>query len=234
MYDREFTIVTDHKPLEKLLSARGSPTPRLQRWLLKMQPYKFSVQYEPGHTNASDVLSRSPLPATGKQLSDDTEHFVNSIVYDANPKSVTPEEIQEISRNDEILKNVKDQISTEKWSKSPEYKPFFLNRKELWIKDDIILKGTKLVIPTELRQRILATAHQHHLGIVKTKGLLREKVWWPGIDQEVEKMIKECHACQVTGSSKVNYEPLEATKIPSTNWHTVALDIQGPYPKKII
>ena len=177
-----------------------------------MQPYKFSVHYEPGHTNVSGVLSHSPLPATGKQLSDDTQHFINSIVYDAIPKSVTIEEIQEISRNDEILKNVKEQISTEKWLKIPDYKPFFLNRKELWIKDDIILIGTKLVIPTELRQRILATAHQRHLGIVKIKGLLREKVWWPGIDQEVEKMIKECHAYQVTGSSKVNYEPLEATK----------------------
>ena len=67
---------------------------------------------------------------------------------------------------------------------------------------------------------------------MKTKGLLREKVWWPGIDQEVEGMTKECHACQVTGSGKVNYEPLEATKIPSTNWCTVALDIEGPYPAK--
>ncbi len=67
---------------------------------------------------------------------------------------------------------------------------------------------------------------------MKTKGLLREKVWWPGIDQEVEKLIKECHACQVTVSGKVNYEPLTATTIPSTNWHTVALDIQGPYPTK--
>ncbi|XP_065064039.1 uncharacterized protein K02A2.6-like [Rhopilema esculentum] len=232
LYDREFTIVTDHKPLEKLLSARGSPTPRLQRWLLKMQPYKFTVQFEPGHTNASDVLSRSPLPATGEKLSDDTEHFINSIVYDAIPKSVTIEEIQEISRNDEILKNIKEQIKSEKWSKSPQYKPYFLNRRDLWIKDDIILKGTKLIIPTDLRQRILATAHQHHLGIVKTKGLLREKVWWPGIDQEVENLIKHCHACQVTGSNKVNFEPLEVTKIPSTNWHTVALDIQGPYPTK--
>ena len=67
---------------------------------------------------------------------------------------------------------------------------------------------------------------------MKTKGLLREKVWWPGIDQEVEKLIKEYHACQVTGSGKVNYEPLEATKIPSTTWHTVALEIQSPYPTK--
>lgn len=34
----------------------------------------------------------------------------------------------------------------------------------------------------------------------------------------------------MTGSGTVHYEPLEATKIPSTNWHTVALHIQGPYP----
>ncbi len=42
------------------------------------------------------------------------------------------------SRNDEIFKNVKEQIETEKWSKNAEYKPYFLSRKELWIKDDII------------------------------------------------------------------------------------------------
>ena len=82
-----------------------------------MQPYKFTVQYEPGHTNASDVLPRSPLPATGEKLSDDTEHFINSIVNDAIPESVTIEEIQEMSRNDEILRNIKEQIKVEKWSK---------------------------------------------------------------------------------------------------------------------
>ena len=84
----------------------------------------------------------------------------------------------------------------------------------------------------KLRERILSTAHQHHLGIVKAKGLFREKVWWPGIDKNVEQMIKLYHACQVTGSGGVNYEPLKVTKIPATNWHTVALDIQGPYLTK--
>ena len=231
LYDREFTIVTDHKPLEKLLSSRGSPTPRLQRWLLKMQPYKYTIQYEPGHTNASYVLSRSPLPATD-QLSNDTEHFVNSLVYDAIPKAVTIEEIQATSRNDELLRQVKKQIETEKWLKDPTFKPYYHTRRDLWISDDIILKGSKLVIPMALRERVLSTAHQHHLGIVKTKGLLREKVWWPGIDKDVEQMIKVCHACQVTGSGKVKFEPLETTKLPATNWHTVALDIQGPYPTK--
>ena len=52
LYDREFPIMKDYEFLKKLLSSRVNPTPRLQRWLLKRQPYKYTIQYEPGHTNA--------------------------------------------------------------------------------------------------------------------------------------------------------------------------------------
>ena len=85
-----------------------------------MQPNKYTIQYKPGHTNASDVLSRSPLPATD-QLSSDAEHFANSLVYDAIPKAVTIKEIQETSRNYELLRQVKKQIETEKWLKEPTF-----------------------------------------------------------------------------------------------------------------
>ena len=186
------------------MSSRGSPTPRLQRWLLKMQAYKYTIQHEPGHTNTSDVLSRSPLPATD-QLSNDTEHSVNSLVYDAIPKAVTIEEIQETPRNDELLRQVKKHIETVTWLKDPTFKPYYHTRRDLWISDDIILKGSKPVVPIALGERVLSTAHQHHVGIVKTKGLVRDKVWWPGIDKDVEQMIKVCHACQVTGSGKVDF-----------------------------
>ena len=78
-----------------------------------MQPHKYTVQYEPGHTNASDALSRSPSPAT-EQLRNDAEHFVNSLISDAIPKAVTIEEIQETSRNDELLRKINEHIETEK------------------------------------------------------------------------------------------------------------------------
>ena len=116
LYKREVTIIMEHKPLTKLLSSRGNPTPRLQRWLLKVQPYKYTIQYEPGHTNTPDVLSHSPLPA-GDQLRNDAEHFVNSLIYDAIPKAVTIVEVQEASRNDELLRKIKEEIKTEKWLK---------------------------------------------------------------------------------------------------------------------
>ena len=60
----------------------------------------------------------------------------------------------------------------------------------------------------KLRERILSTAHHHHLGIVKTRGLVREKLWWSGIDKGLEQMIKVCHAFQVTGSGAVTIEEL--------------------------
>ena len=34
VYDNKITIITDHKPLEKLISSTSNPTPRIQRWLL--------------------------------------------------------------------------------------------------------------------------------------------------------------------------------------------------------
>ena len=69
------------------------------------------------------------------------------------------------------------------------------------------------------------------LKIVKTKALLREKAWWPGMDSDVEKFIKECHSSQVISQQlPIKYEPLHMAEIPTKCWQTVAMDLQGPYP----
>ena len=58
------------------------------------------------------------------------------------------------------------------------------------MKDPVLLKSNQFAIPKVLRKRILDIAHQHHFGIVKTKWLMREKVWWQGMDQDVEHLLK--------------------------------------------
>ena len=82
--------------------------------------------------------------------------------------------------------------------KTKEIKPYFHCRSELSVKGNIVLKDKRIVVPKNLCQWTLAIGHEHHQGIVKTKALLREKVWWPGIDRQIESLIKSCHACQVT------------------------------------
>ena len=81
-----------------------------------------------------------------------------------------------------------------------------------------------------MRKITLDIAHQHHLGIVKTKGLLREKVWWLCIDQDVEHLIKSCHSCRVTSQENNISVPVTPTEMPENCWDTLAIDLQGPYP----
>ena len=61
IYDRRFTISTDHKSLLKILSPKSEPSARIQRWLLRLQAYQYDLEHKPGENNPADVLSRSPL-----------------------------------------------------------------------------------------------------------------------------------------------------------------------------
>ena len=61
LYGHSFTLETDHKPLEMIYgSAKSKPCARIERWVLRLQPYNFQVQYKPGPTNQADFLSRHP------------------------------------------------------------------------------------------------------------------------------------------------------------------------------
>ena len=60
LYGNEFTLETDQKPLEAILSkSLNQVTPWLQRILIRMFPYNFKIRYIPGATNhVADCLSR--------------------------------------------------------------------------------------------------------------------------------------------------------------------------------
>lgn len=54
----EFELITDHKALECIFSPRSKPCARIERWVLKLQPYKYKVIYEKGCHNIANPLSR--------------------------------------------------------------------------------------------------------------------------------------------------------------------------------
>ena len=59
LYARKFECYSDHKPLEDIHLKHLSDTPaRLQRWLLKLQPYNLTIKYIPGkNVTVEDALS---------------------------------------------------------------------------------------------------------------------------------------------------------------------------------
>ena len=65
-----------------------------------------------------------------------------------------------------------------------ELRAYELLRQELSLtpEADLIIRGNRLVIPTKLCHQVISLAHEGHQGLIKTKKLLREKVWFPTID----------------------------------------------------
>ena len=102
---------------------------------------------------------------------------------------------------------------------------------ELTVNDssNIILRDHRIVIPSLLREKAISLAHEGHQGLVKTKRLLREKVWFPKIDSIAKRLIDTCIACQANGP-KNRPDPLQMSSLPPTPWHTTHMDFCGPFP----
>ena len=218
VYDRHITIISDHKPLERMLTTNSNPPPRIQRWLLRLQAYNYIIFYQPGKDNAADILSQSPLPSTYHDRA--TEEHINMIVNHATPKAMKLSEIVESTSRDETLQEVIQCVKSSRWKKSPEIIPYFLLRNEISVSSGLLLKFNCIIIPKDLRERVIGIAHSQHQGIGKTKPLLREKVWWPNLSKSVEEHITNCLQCQTTTPSTVKCEPLKMSEIPKSPWHT--------------
>ena len=233
LFGVKFTIFTDHQPLTVIYSPKGKPSPRILRWGLRLQSYSFDMVHIPGSINPADMLSIHPIPVDkGAELeSNETELFINAIVTYAISKALSLSEIITESQADETLKKVQQSIATNIWSgNNVQVKPYIKIKNELTSKGGIILRENRIIIPSSLRERTLKLAHECHMGIVKTKAMMRDKVWWPGIDADIDDLIKNCIPC-ISMNDKSNVVPMQFTDLPmSKPWHKTLIDICGPFP----
>ena len=160
--------------------------------------------------------------------SGDTVDFVHIIAQESTPVALTAKEVERESEKDPELVSVRHYIRTGDWSqcKMPYYSCI---KNELCIMGQLVMRGTRMVIPQALRKEVLRLAHEGHQGIVKMKNRLRSKVWWPKMDGDAERICKSCHGCQVVGDFRAP-EPMQRTEPPSGPWQDVAIDLLGPLP----
>lgn len=222
---KEFDLITDHKPLEVIFGTRSKPCPRIERWVLRLQSYNYKIKYRSGKLNIADPFSR--LCPQINSNSFDEEFHINQIVQFARPVAVTFQAIKDASQVDSEFQMVKKGIIKSEWdSKINHYKIF---EPELWLHDEMLLRGNKLVIPLELRKQVLEAAHEGHPGIVAMKGRLRTKVWWPRIDKDAETMVKSCKGCTLVSGPNPPV-PMKRRMLPSQAWIDIAADFLGPLP----
>ena len=164
--------------------------------------------------------------------------YVCFIARNMVPKSMTLTEIEEATLADDTLQKVIELIQNGKWytidkcNNAEEIKPFAKIKSELSVADKprVVLRDQRIVIPKALQQRSVEIAHEGHFGLVRTKAIVREKIWFPQLDSTVESMIKDCLACQATTTLPKPREPLQMTPMPKKAWTHLAADFYGPLP----
>ena len=90
-------------------------------------------------------------------------------------------EVKSFLRNKKNLKLVKDVLYRKSYSDNS------TSKKTLW----------QLVVPKLLRERALLGCHDDvgHQGILRTLSLLRERFYWPGMQEEATQHILKCSRC---------------------------------------
>ena len=239
LYGKPVIVFTDHKALTYIYNnPKLKTTIRLEKYAHRLAAYDATVKYKPGAQNPADYMSRNPLKLSNTS-DDGIDRYINFVAENSVPKAMYLEEIKCATLEDPVLQEVAKRIRSNQWHipappdiDSNMFERYKQVRNELTVlnDNDLILRGTKIIIPSVLQTRVLAIAHEGHLGLVKTKQLLREKVWFPYIDYKAETLIKNCLACQASIKEKTKGVELSMSNLPRGPWEEICVDFWGPTP----
>ena len=208
---RHFTLYTDHKPFVRLFDpkqATSSPAAsRIQRKSLFHSNYDYTVEHKKGINNSNaDALSSLTLPTTQSTL-EELAHVQVLQVGHINSTPIDFKQIRIATINDTLLSQVLGFVN-HGWPNlcvSKELKPFYLRSTELTSEDHVLIWGLRLVVPTKVRSSVLDLLHDTHIGVVRMKGLARSRIWWPGIDKDIERTCAQCVQCSQRSKDPPKY-----------------------------
>ena len=228
----EVTVETDHKPLETIFKKSLNETPpRLQRMLLKLQPYCLNLVYKPGKLmHIADALSRAAVECdtNDDDMSDDITVHVNLMYENLDATAEKLNRIKTETSKDGSLLSVTNYYHKgwpdHKKDIKTEARPYWTMRNELHVINNILFRNNKIVIPQSLRKEMLQRIHEGHFGVEKCKRRAREVMWWPGMNSQIEETVYHCEICQRHRAAGPR-EPLRPHSIPSLPWEKIAADI---------
>ena len=240
------TIVTDHRPLTKLLGDRALSdvvNPRLFRLKERTLQYRFQVKYLPGKRNAAaDFLSRypalrSPSTDTDAYLDEDlAEAVAAAVVATAGDEGHILDEtvVRRFAADDPVYQLLLAKVLAGDWHqhKSQEVaclRPFYGVRDRLAVNQDLVTytfdQGcVRLVIPEPLRPQVTANLHAGHQGLDSMLRRARQCVYWPGMEGDLQHYRASCTSCETHAPSQPA-ETLVITPPPEYPFQSTVADM---------
>lgn len=218
---RKILVETDHQPLIALAKKNlGELPPRLQRLFLRLLKFEFDLQFVPGKKLViADTLSRISCESQLEESSTDVEIHANAVLSTL-VGSRTLGSLRTATSNDPVLQEAINCLEAGK----PILGELKAVMTELSVVNGVLLKGSKVVIPTAMRKEILKRIHHGHLGLNKCRARARSLVYWPGMNADITELIRQCETCQVFAYRQQN-EPLHTREVPENPWGRVGADL---------
>jgi len=220
---REFEIVTDDKSIAAIFvaksEARPLAVPHLQCWSLLLSAYRCKIVYKRSKlVPHADFLSHCPCP---DKTSVEAEIYNVSYV---DPGLLSAQDVATETLADRVLRkvlvNTKDGWPDKVEEDLQAYAQKFL---QLTSEGNCILWNSRVVVPPSLRPGVLSLLHRTHLGVSHMKTPARSYVWWPGMDQCLEELVKNCGLCQALQSA-MPWEGLVPWSLPVCRWQRMYMD----------
>lgn len=229
----KFIMRTDHKPLIAIFGdKKGIPSiaaARMQRWALHLSAFDYEIVHKKGENNCvADALSRLPIPhGMEEELAVEGKTFVNFV--EESGIRLDQEAIRRETATDPILSKVFGAVRDgyKLNATNSHLEPYMRRINELTIESGILMWGYRIIIPARHRKTVMESIHSTHLGIVKCKAMARSHVWWPGIDAELENLIKNCEPCAKMRPDPIK-APLKTWENSGKPWSRIHIDYAGP------
>nr|VZI38168.1 unnamed protein product [Spirometra erinaceieuropaei] len=240
LYGRHFTLLTDHKPLLSIFgSKKGIPVysaSRLQRWATILLGYDFDIRYcLTTDFGQADALSR--LISNQQEPEEDTVIAAISIEDDVRRQlsdairgiPVTAADIRRATEQDPVLRQAITYVRT-CWPATAlagDLRQLFLRRASLSVVDSCLMFADRVVIPSSLRPTVLRQFHAAHPGTSRMKSIARSFACWPGIDGDIDDLVRRCSRCQQAAKMPPRQPPVP-WEPPERPWSRVHIDFAGP------
>ena len=117
LYGQPVTVLTDHLPLLGMINKPGAKlSARVERWVLRLQPYDVTLKYQKGADNPADYMSRHPdKSATSTRATKVAEDYVNFLADESKPLALVKEKIITETQSDKTLQSVIKAVKTGRW-----------------------------------------------------------------------------------------------------------------------
>ena len=231
-------VVTDHKPLVKIMGDRTLDeisNTRIFRLKQRTLPWSFKIAHMPGKLNyAADATSRHPSPLEDssdhqKCAMDQAEVAITSAIRSetATLTTLSWERIASETLADptmhRLLSAILDGFTDKYRANNDAISAFWIYHESLYVSDGVIIYQDRVVVPPALQNTVLQILHSAHQGVSAMQSRARAIVFWPGMTEDIKLTLEKCRSCNKSAPSQAAM-PTIVAPVPATPFESIFAD----------